>query len=374
MIAYVTYNDPPSGIYLSQVVDVVNYYKSLKKPMKLIAFFSMRTYWKDRKRLKEMYPDAIALPCFPGVKNWRKSIPLLKLYLKKNKVNVGIGRGVFATDLLLRSKLDHVVFDARGAYYGEWLEFKFGADDKFINAVFELEKEVLQNANFKIAVSNALVNYWKETYELTFSDEEISIIPCTLSNSTFSVDFNVDENNTERLKYGYTEEDIVLVYAGSIAGWQSIDYWLGVVEELMNSNDKVKLLLLTQYNTGIQNFISKYPTRVQRFWVKPEEVSELMSLADYGILLREQMITNKVASPTKFAEYLAAGLKVLISKELGDYSNFVANHKVGLVLGKNDKVELLKPSKDQKVACVKIAKNHFTKSNYALEYLKVVEK
>ncbi len=55
-------------------------------------------------------------------------------------------------------------------------------------------------------------------------------------------------------------------------------------------------------------------------------------LCDYGLLLREKSITNKVASPVKFAEYLYAGLRVLISPEIGDYSEMVSYYNLGHVV------------------------------------------
>ena len=36
--------------------------------------------------------------------------------------------------------------------------------------------------------------------------------------------------------------------------------------------------------------------------VSSEDVSSYLAISDYGILLRKKAITNKVASPSKFAE------------------------------------------------------------------------
>jgi hypothetical protein len=57
-----------------------------------------------------------------------------------------------------------------------------------------------------------------------------------------------------------------------------------------------------------------------------------LDIADYGILLREKSITNKVASPVKCAKYLSRGLKVLISPEIGDYSDWVKNNDLGFII------------------------------------------
>ena len=56
------------------------------------------------------------------------------------------------------------------------------------------------------------------------------------------------------------------------------------------------------------------------------------NLADIGVLLRERALLNRVAAPTKFAEYILCGLPVMISSEIGDYSDMVATHSLGYVL------------------------------------------
>ena len=57
--------------------------------------------------------------------------------------------------------------------------------------------------------------------------------------------------------------------------------------------------------------------------------------ADMGILLRENHPLNEVAAPTKFAEYVMTGPLVLISDNIGDYSNFVKRNNLGIVLKNN---------------------------------------
>ena len=43
-----------------------------------------------------------------------------------------------------------------------------------------------------------------------------------------------------------------------------------------------------------------------------------------------------MASPTKIAEYLLTGLPVIVSNHIGDYSNFIRNNDLGMVV--NNKI------------------------------------
>ena len=100
----------------------------------------------------------------------------------------------------------------------------------------------------------------------------------------------------------------------------------------MEANANVSTLFLTKSNEAINELINEFPERCERKWLKHDEVFQALSRCDYGILVRNQNITNEVASPVKFAEYLNAGLKVLISENLGDFTEFVVNNNCGVVV------------------------------------------
>ena len=61
-----------------------------------------------------------------------------------------------------------------------------------------------------------------------------------------------------------------------------------------------------------------------------------LAAADISVLLRENNLVNKVASPIKFAEYLAAGLPVILTDCIGDSGSLAREQKVGFLLPKLD--------------------------------------
>jgi glycosyltransferase involved in cell wall biosynthesis len=62
------------------------------------------------------------------------------------------------------------------------------------------------------------------------------------------------------------------------------------------------------------------------------DILHYLKLGDVALLLREFSVVNRVASPVKFAEYLAAGLPVIITDGVGDCSTLVRRSRLGLVL------------------------------------------
>ena len=52
-------------------------------------------------------------------------------------------------------------------------------------------------------------------------------------------------------------------------------------------------------------------------------------MGDVGLLLRDDLPVNRVASPTKFAEYCLCGLPVLTTPYVGDFSEYVRQFSLG---------------------------------------------
>ncbi|HPQ08202.1 MAG TPA: hypothetical protein PK995_03165 [Bacteroidia bacterium] len=373
---YITFNDYPGGIFESQVIDVIQYLNKLShQKIRLISFVSLRNFFSNRKKIKSLYPYSIVIPMFPGIHNWQwNRIFAFFLILIFYKSSV-ICRGIFAFDLFYPFKkiglLNKIIFDGRGAYKSEFEEYLFPEDKKLIDKVYSLEFKAVMYASFRIAVSQALVNYWKENYG--YIDNDYVVIPCTLSKKFIR---NIPEKSVVlslRQKMGFVEDDVIVVFSGSSAGWQSMVESDILFLELLNKSSKVKLLFLGNHDVEKFMCYKKFPDRVFQKSVSVDEVFDYLVIADYGWLVREQSITNKVASPVKFAEYLVCGLKVIISENLGDYTDFCRKHNCGIIVSNSSiKDDLNKIDESEKNRIHQLAIQYFTKEKYENEYRKVL--
>ena len=370
---YLTYNDGPSGVFKGQVVDVVSFLnKSFGLDIRLVAFVSLRNYRAAKRRIREWAPEAIVLPMVPKVRNWRLNRFLLRFALKRNTGFV-IARGPFATALALdmrsSGRCKHVAYDGRGAFAAEWTEYDMGQDSTLKQMVGTLESRAVRESDFRLAVSKQLVNYWNREYD--YQGQEHVVVPCTL-NTGF-----VDDIRTARAKIrkqlGYSDQDVVMVYAGSTAGWQSFKLLEGLLTSVLERQTTAKLLFLSREEANNRAIRDRFPGRVTITWLAEEQVPYYLAACDYGILVRENSVTNQVAAPTKFAEYLHAGLRVLISEGLGDYSDFVAKNKCGEVLKPGQVPELVTGSQSLRDSISTLAERHFTKEAYKTEYGKLLE-
>lgn len=372
---YLTYNDLPSGIYYSQVTDVVNYLNAIqsKEKVRLVALISIRNFFANRKKIKDKLPDSIVLPMAPGISRWKWNttpLTLLKLVGASDKI---MARGPFAAAMALslkqKGKIKKVIFDARGAYKAELNEYDVVDDEILKHQIAHLEQDVLRRSDAILSVSNALVDYWKREYN--FNSDKHVVIPCTLSKD-FVFDFPPEyELKNYKTEIGFKEDDTVMVYSGSSAGWQSFSLVENLMDNIMSKNQNVKLLWLTHDLNSQSEFVNKFKDRIKTNWLKPADVRKYLLAADYGIMYREDSDTNKVASPVKFAEYLSCGLNVVISEQLGDFSEFVKRNNCGMVGESN--LNLEKVSYNQKKTNHELAINYLVKNHYTKEYLSLLD-
>lgn len=370
MIFYLTYNDAPSGIYSSQVIDVVNYLnKEFYLNVKLISFISLRGFFANRRKIKEELPGAIILPMFPGVHRWRLNIYLLNVITWFIKPDAIIGRSVLATQLALllkkKNRIKKVVYDGRGAIVAEWNEYSVVNDPGLRNEIPLLEKEAVLNSDYRISVSEELIKYW--AYEFGYLLKDHVVIPCTLNSIYEQVVISEETIAAAKNLVGMQSSDVIFLYSGSIAGWQSFNLLFNFIEPILKSAETNKMVFLSDGDVNIIKLKDQFPGQVFYRKVKQDDVPQYLLAADYGLLIREESITNKVASPVKFAEYLACGLKVIISKNLGDYSKFVVENKCGYL------VDDFRTGAVDKAAIRMIAEDRFTKRSHFNSYKKLMQ-
>jgi hypothetical protein len=358
---YLTFNDQPSGIYQSQVIDVVKYLSKLSgDEVTLIAFLPVQGFKENKRVIRSHYKKSLILPMVFGISRWRKHKFLLKIFT--NRKRSIMTRGPLANALSL-GNFKKVVYDGRAAVKAEVEEYDITGGNKQLGDDFiETERAAVLTSDFRIAVSHKLVDYWKR--EFNYSENQHVVIPCTLTSVT-KTNTTKEEKNNDKIK---------LVYSGSTSGWQSFDKVVELLDDLLLRQENIEVLFLTKKAPEIEKLIVRHPERVKRKFVAHNEVQSELEKCDYGILIRDDKVTNQVASPVKFAEYLNAGLHVLISENLGDFSAFVAQHQCG-VITENQIPELNSITLEQRKNAQNLVEAYFMKNSELnkMNYIKLLD-
>ena len=200
------------------------------------------------------------------------------------------------------------------------------------------------------------------------------VIPCTLSEGFIPAIAEAQSIQQRRSALGILDSDILFAYSGSTAGWQSFSLLAAFLRPLLKSQPSHKVVFLAKEEDSITQLKKEFPGQVQQRWLAHTEVKDYLNACDYGILIREESVTNQVASPTKFAEYLSAGLPVIISEKLGDYSGFAVQFQCGYQL--SDAIQLslfIKPTNSEKLRIMKLVEQHFTKQANNEQYKKMMQ-
>ena len=207
------------GIYSSQVIDVCDHLnKRHNVRIRIVAFLSVRELIRSdaRKKLKALSPSALVFPSFPGLKNFESTAVFLFFICLVTGERTAICRNVFCTKMALRVKkwgmLKKVVMDGRSAMAAEIGEYDVFPVPYLRENVSGFENYSVNNSDFRMAVSEELVKYWRKNYNYQGTDH--IVIPCTLDTKYFNAKTFVLSEHYSTLKtaLGFKESDIILAY------------------------------------------------------------------------------------------------------------------------------------------------------------------
>lgn len=255
-----------------------------------------------------------------------------------------------------------VICDVRGI---ESEEYAYVAGRGFFQNIWKrcLEKtarRALQEADQVTFVSKAMRDYYGVPGEH---------IPCCVQQDNFK--FALNRRDELREKLGLSGR-LVVLYAGGNQKWQSLAgvayvfseikkieptaFFLGLTPEPCELTDALK----TEGVDGTSQMVRK---------VAFNKMPDFLVCGDIGLLLRETHPLNTYACPSKFAEYLAAGLHVLATPAVQDVAEFVVKENTGtLYTGSRQQLQnAIDEAKKQKPRIEKstrLAANIFNWSTY----------
>lgn len=311
------------------------------------------------------YPDYPIL-IWNTIKELHKTLSLIQL--DENTIihtrNEMTGWVTYKALAKLKNAQSKLYVDVRGSIKEEISSFFPGSQiSKFFKLIL-LNKivDIYHTANSINTVSKSLKDYLVRQFEI--EQLKFSTIPC-LANKNFL--YNIEGREEIRKKYGIEQNDIVIVFASG-----GINLWQNVNETVVPLAKKgVKVLNLSKHVIDHPNVISSY--------ISYNEMPKYLSAADIGIIFREQHIVNEVASPIKFAEYLACGLPVVANDGVEQIVDVVQTYGVGTIINNIDeldekRINNLRKINRQHIASIgqRLYSVHGIASSYISQYKKIL--
>ncbi len=198
----------------------------------------------------------------------------------------------------------------------------------------KLEKSLILNADNIIAVSalfkEIIIGF---PYFPKVESGKISIVPNCVDTARFALD-EVGRSNI-REEMGWTNRS-VLTFVGEATRLVSFSK---ILELFRYVKELIPTAFLAFYVYGNLHELEQLaksslsPEDYCLITVKPEDIPAYLAATDVGLLFRmDNLFTQTIASPIKFAEYLAAGLPVVATKGIGDTERIINQYKVGVII------------------------------------------
>ncbi|MFV0577594.1 MAG: glycosyltransferase [Fusobacterium ulcerans] len=272
---------------------------------------------------------------------------LKKYLLEKKPKNIfisGFTLIFFYIDILIEYKKNEKVkyfYDMHGCTeeFEEYLvKNKFLG--KYINKFYsKIEKKSLELCDSVFIVSNFMKEYIERKY-LIFN-KEYYFIPCGIDETFID---RIDLRKKWRKIFGILDNEKVFLYSGGTSKWQQIDESIKLYENEFKKLN-YKMVIFSKNIEEINNILKRMNLNRENYIIKSLKLNELinaLTIGDIGIMLREKTITNLVAFPNKFSEYIKSGLLVLASENVEEQRKIILEYGVGEIKEKNsiEKIEI----------------------------------
>lgn len=178
-----------------------------------------------------------------------------------------------------------------------------------------LEYFALYSAFKIVFVSSAMHLHYKKKYR--YLKENYFIMPCfnlPLSKNAFYVASKYDTPN--------------FVYAGSMDSWQCAQETILLFKDIKQFIPGATLAILTKQQEYAKRLIKEINVEdVMIKYVEKDKIQEEISKYKYGFILRQDIVVNNVATPTKINSYMSAGIIPIISESVYDFIRVTRDYK-----------------------------------------------
>ncbi|MDJ0645800.1 MAG: hypothetical protein QNJ57_07455 [Flavobacteriaceae bacterium] len=333
-LLYIAYSDV--SVFDSQVVALLNYYSKQKLFEEIV--FLMGVHYKSKKRIGkidsldsnikvliyEQFPQHFFVERFTvkSIKSQLRKIENIDQYVVHVRNDV-LAHYVVKAFKSLNLGVHKIIADVRGAGLEQLLEYS--DKSKLFLTLKRLQRnkvmQSLRSLKALTAVSVSLKNYLKEK---DIDASKIHVVSC-LANKSFSFDQNERENMRGILQL-HNEDTLFILATGGNNAWQNTEKTIDLLLER-----GFKVLNLSRSSIEKKDVINKF--------VPYAEVYKYLCAADIAIIWREQSITNKVASPVKFSEYVCSGLPVITNQAIDLITDFVKSKNCGEIVESLEEID-----------------------------------
>jgi glycosyltransferase involved in cell wall biosynthesis len=239
-----------------------------------------------------------------------------------------------------------ILFDIRGFFPEEYVDAGVWPEGGWLyRTTKRIEKWLMKEADgFVVLTEKAreiLFPTLAEGHDT--AGRPVEVIPCCVDTAAFAVD---------EAARGAVRDSIgangryVIVYAGSFGGWYLSDEMFELFAAARAADPSIFIMVLTQRDVrGVHDRLIKLGFDEKDMFVasvSPSEVPHYLSAGDAAVSFIKPCYSKQASSPTKNAEYLAAGLPMIVNSGVGDVDELIETEHVGVLIEGLDRESYLK--------------------------------
>lgn len=259
--------------------------------------------------------------------------------VKRGEADVLHARGHVAALMAALAKRragGRILFDIRGFMPEEYTDAGvWPANGTLYRGVKRVERFLFDSADgFVVLTEKAREILFPGRTETDEKGRPVEVIPCCVDFKRFRA---ADETPREELRRELKLEGRrVVVYVGSFGGWYMAEETARFMALAYKQDPKTFALVLTQTPPEpIAARLRELGVPDDSFHVgrvAPAEVPRYLKASDIAVSFIRACYSKLSSSPTKIAEYLAAGLPVVCNAGIGDVDEVIEGDRVGVVL------------------------------------------
>lgn len=348
MITYITIEDISSGLFRTQIIDLLKIVAN--KSGFNFEIIVINVPWKNERNKKKLeeyrselseFPIKIKyLPLLPPMRYCMKSTLYLILFtllvsciLKfaiSRKTNILHCRSYMATLCANIVSNKPVLFDMRSLWVLENISAGNIKNDSLVHRCWSY----IESYCLKKSVVSAVVSQWMiEHLSSIVTSTDYRLIPIGVDTSKFFYNMNSAEHLKLKLEI---DNELVVVYSGSLGlSGVNVEAISDLVENIVLTEVKFKLVLVTNDSEKIVNNALKcMPANIDSLVISPnqKDINCWLSIGDVGIHALPMQLDSKSRLGTKVVEYWANGMPVIVNKNVGDAVGYIKERDVGIVL------------------------------------------
>jgi hypothetical protein len=230
---------------------------------------------------------------------------------------------LIAIKYILKGFKNHIVWFQGVSPEESFMSHKSRLRSKVISSI---EKVVLKKAKMVFLVSERMKSHYEKKYHIDLSDKAC-VMPCFNETEIVKDAFN-------DLKYDHNN----FLYVGSLLPWQCFEETAALYAEIeKKSKYSTKFCVFTHQKDEATQVLLRHDVKHYEVdCVSKEDLSDRIKDMKYGFVLRKESVVNRVATPTKFSNYLANGIIPIYSSALDSFTAFDRDNKLGIICDLDD--------------------------------------